>query len=29
MYYKRQAAPVYEWKGDWPKEAEKRGVRGF
>jgi hypothetical protein len=26
MYYKRQAAPVYEWKGDWPKEAKERGA---
>ncbi|HTD23480.1 MAG TPA: hypothetical protein VK738_12550 [Terriglobales bacterium] len=29
MYYKRKAAPVYEWKGNWPKEAEKRGFRSF
>ena len=24
-YYTRKAAPVYDWKGDWPKEAAKKG----
>jgi hypothetical protein len=24
VYYKRKIAPVYEWRGDWPREAAKR-----
>lgn len=28
-FLKRQALPVYEWKGDWPTEAEKRKLKGF
>ncbi len=28
-FLKRQALPVYEWKGDWPAEAEKRKKKGF
>jgi len=28
-YLKRKAAPVYDWKGDWPAEAEKRRQKGF
>lgn len=29
MYNKRKMVPVYEWKGDWPKEATRRRARGF
>jgi hypothetical protein len=24
IYYKRKAAPVYDWQGDWPKEAARK-----